>query len=140
MLFVSSSIFFSSRLMCFDYSMETLVNALTFSSTWSSISLFVGLALMDFWVRNKSPNEERLSAAGLFKFARALGGSKIKLGANPCAFCGFVGVAGFELWAFFVDVEVTEFCSPLNSGLNRLLVWPSTVRSNCLSSSSTRES
>ncbi len=95
---------------------------------------------MDFLVRNKLPNEKRSSAAGLFKFARALGESKIKLGANPCAFRGFVGVASSELWAVFVDLGETEFCSPLNSGLNRSLVWLSTARSNWSSSSSTEES
>ena len=139
-LFMSSWIFSSSRLMCSDCSMKTLVNASTFSSTWSSISLSVVLALMDFLVRNKSPYKEGLSAAGFFKFARALGGSKIKLSANPCSFRGFVDVAGSELWAFFVDLVVTKFSSPLNSGSNRSLTWPSTARSNYSSSSSVGES
>lgn len=83
--------------MCSDCSIETLVNASTFSSTWSSISLSVGLALMDFLVRHKSPNEEGLSAAGLFKFARVLGGFKITFGGNTSTFHGFVGVASSEL-------------------------------------------
>ncbi len=76
----------------------------------------MGLALIDFLVRNKSPNEERISAAGFFKFARTLNGSKIRLVANTCAFCGFDGVAFFELWAFFLDLEVTEICFSSFSG------------------------
>ena len=79
---VSFSIFFFSHLICSDYSVETLVNTSTFLNTWSSISLSMGLALIDLLIRNKLPNKEGLSALDLFKFTCTLGKSKIRLDAN----------------------------------------------------------
>lgn len=52
--------------MCSDCLIETLVNALTFSNTWNSISLFMGLTLIDFLIKNKSLNKEGLFIASFF--------------------------------------------------------------------------
>lgn len=97
MLFVSLLIFSSSHWIYSDCSIETLVNDLTFSKTWSSILLSIELALIDFLVRNMSSKEKRLSAASFFKFVHMLGGSKITFDINTCAFHGFDRMAGSKL-------------------------------------------
>lgn len=77
--------------------METIVNNSTFLSTWSSISLSLGLALIDLLVKNKLLNKEGLSTATFSKFAHIFGRSKIIFDTNMCTFCGFVRVIDFEL-------------------------------------------
>ena len=121
-LFVGFLIFSSSCLICSDCLIEILVKVLNFLRTWSSISLFVGLTLIDFLVKNKSPNKKRLSATDFFKFSRALGESKITFGANTYAFCGFVEMTRSKFCAFFDDLWVTKFCLLLHSNSNCLLV------------------
>lgn len=120
--------------------MVTLVNASTFSSTWSNILLSVRLALTDFLVRNKSPKEEGLSAAGLFKFARRMGGSKLRLGASTWAFWGLDRIDGSGPWTFLVDLGVTDVSFPSFSNSNGSSIRPSIARSNCLFLSSPRVS
>lgn len=81
-LFVSLSIFFTRHLIYFGYFVQILVSVSTFLYTWSSISLSMELALINFLIKNKLSKKEEVFAAGSFKLVYIFGNLKMILDIN----------------------------------------------------------
>lgn len=80
--------------MCSDCSFDLGVKASTFSIIGRSKSLSNGSTFADFLLENSTPNDDGLSATGLFELPRLLGESLITRRLNVETFLDLVGVHG----------------------------------------------